>query len=292
MRKDMIKVLTERPRTGNGYGSDLPQSKKARKAKKYYMDEDGNDLRSTKQAMSMYGKNFSDLLNPLKRFLNSSVGRKWDDVYSKICENMKPNSIQGKHLLLHVNGYVEKLVAEDERTGRINSYSAYRFSELRRDELYVDKEGILCKYNGINKYGHRGYVYDAIYKSSMLRTETGEYKTFISHVKSILNKDWEDAYDYLSKLIFDTRVGGEFYVTKDLLFKALFGSSEVITSYHDSFFCYVSGGRLKMVQGHDKIKTRHKNNKIRAAEKKQSFEEEQKRMAELKRVRLEVQQLV
>jgi hypothetical protein len=59
---------------------------------------------------TVYGwdrKEFSDLLGPLKRFLHSCIGRKWDDVWSDICANLSTNTVD-QHLRGHALSEVEQ----------------------------------------------------------------------------------------------------------------------------------------------------------------------------------------
>ena len=108
MRKDMYRVVTERTRVGGGYY-------KARvhpKSYKTFEDEDGFDdcIPANKEGMKKYHrdrKEFSDLIGPLRGFLNKQVGRPWDDVYSEICQNLPSNGINARHILMHVSWEVE-----------------------------------------------------------------------------------------------------------------------------------------------------------------------------------------
>lgn len=72
-------------------------------------------------------KNLNENLRPLYQFLDKSVGRRWDDVYSEICTNINPNKAIDFHVLQHVGWYVA-----------LNEHDRYR-------DLYVDENGILCK---------------------------------------------------------------------------------------------------------------------------------------------------
>ena len=100
MRDDMMKVLTERPRGGSwlGYDGGLRRSGRLRpeEAPLY-------------EAMSMHRgeKSFSDHLGPLRRFLASSCGRPWDDVYSEICAGLGARGTLQRHLLQHLRWMVE-----------------------------------------------------------------------------------------------------------------------------------------------------------------------------------------
>lgn len=51
-----------------------------------------------KHKVNGYGKEFSDLLGPLRRFLLSRVGQPWDKVWSEICQVLKGNGVQAQNL--------------------------------------------------------------------------------------------------------------------------------------------------------------------------------------------------
>ena len=104
MRSDMQKVLTERPRRKGRYRDDS------------YVSRDPEDWGPGKESMSWhrYGrdKDFSDHLGPVRRFLESNIGRPWNKIWSEVCEHAKLNSVQGRHLRQHVWDYVEHNVVE------------------------------------------------------------------------------------------------------------------------------------------------------------------------------------
>ena len=89
-------------------------------------------------------KEFTDNLNPLKRYLGRQVGRPWNKVYSEICENLSVRSTVQQHLRDHLYECMElrAVLAEDGRI--LNSESHH---ELCRGELYVHPvNGLLCRY--------------------------------------------------------------------------------------------------------------------------------------------------
>ncbi|MEH1785751.1 MAG: hypothetical protein V7K67_28555 [Nostoc sp.] len=92
-------------------------------------------------------KHLSDHLGPLRRFLRSQVGQPWNDVYSKLCQRLDPNTMAGKHVIDHVWGYVERYVEIIDGGFYSKPYRGYR-SQLdtnHRDRFYIHPEtGILC----------------------------------------------------------------------------------------------------------------------------------------------------
>jgi hypothetical protein len=53
-------------------------------------------------------KGLTDLLGPLKRWLQAQVGRPWNDVYSEACAVIKPDSIIRAHIKTHLLEFVER----------------------------------------------------------------------------------------------------------------------------------------------------------------------------------------
>ena len=51
-------------------------------------------------------KHFNEHLAPLRRFLESNVGRPWNKVYSEICQYVDRGNVVQKHILTHLFEYV------------------------------------------------------------------------------------------------------------------------------------------------------------------------------------------
>lgn len=108
MRSDMSKVVTERPRRGSG----LPSMKTALRinAKDYEADDHG----PTRAPMSMLrqgrmgGKQFSDLIGPLRRYLRKQIGRPWNKVHAELAKHLDRRSMTGLHIWQHVDSEVER----------------------------------------------------------------------------------------------------------------------------------------------------------------------------------------
>ncbi len=99
MRPDMHKVVIERPRHGRSWAESRPRSKPP--------FEDSPRFESIK-ARHTRRKWFSDLLGPLKRWLQSQVGRPWNDAYSEACAVIKPDSPIRAHVKTHLLEFVER----------------------------------------------------------------------------------------------------------------------------------------------------------------------------------------
>lgn len=98
-------------------------------------DEDG-DARADRRNFEPKwgeGRSFHDKLGPLKRWINSRVGRKWNDVFSEITSKFDTRTVPVRHIVYgHLLNYIDG-VSEKER------FSSYR------GEFYIDDGGILRK---------------------------------------------------------------------------------------------------------------------------------------------------
>src|SRR5688572_12164704 len=104
MRKDMSKVIVERPRSGRA-AAGLRRGRTRALA-----DDDGEPIR-VKGAREPIGreqktKQLNETLNPLKRYLASNVGRAWNKVFSEISEHLKPTSTVQQHVRDHLEDFV------------------------------------------------------------------------------------------------------------------------------------------------------------------------------------------
>jgi hypothetical protein len=107
MREDMGKVLVERPRVKSCRYRPGPAKGYRKSVDRCYAD-DGSPPRR-EGIKTRYGSNrkyFNEHLGPLRRFLNSNVGRPWDKVYSEICKHVDRGNVVQKHILTHLFDYV------------------------------------------------------------------------------------------------------------------------------------------------------------------------------------------
>ncbi|HEX3678586.1 MAG TPA: hypothetical protein VHU90_02595 [Galbitalea sp.] len=107
MRKDMAKVVTERPRRGHAN----PSAKWGRRlAKDEYALDDHGASRAPVSRHRQYGwnaKEFSDSLGPLRGYLRKQIGRPWDKVWSEIATTLDSRSLTGRHIFDHIRWEVE-----------------------------------------------------------------------------------------------------------------------------------------------------------------------------------------
>lgn len=132
----MRKVVTERPRRNPWH------NKQARRAS--LPDELLPKFEGIRRAHQSW-KWSRYLLGPLRRWLQSNVGRPWNDVYSEACQVIKPDSVIGAHVMTHLLRFVERNAFMHE--GRICVHSTLlrgpvplTKSRSRRDLFYVHPE--------------------------------------------------------------------------------------------------------------------------------------------------------
>lgn len=106
MRKDMSKVIVERPRMGRKAAGLRPGRTRA------VEDDDGEPLRAGRGGRApqrekpLKTKRLNENLNPLRRFLQSAAGRPWNKVYAEISEHLKPTSTVQQHVRDHLEDFV------------------------------------------------------------------------------------------------------------------------------------------------------------------------------------------
>jgi hypothetical protein len=96
MRDDMAKVVTERPRRGHKNASRKTSGPRIRRFDPE-QDYDG-PARHPVARGRQYGyeaKEFSDLINPLKRFLRACIGKPWSKVHSELSRKLDRRSVAG-----------------------------------------------------------------------------------------------------------------------------------------------------------------------------------------------------
>lgn len=105
MRKDMSKVIVERPRATNGDGY-----KQGKRTQGYQHDPESAPAKEPLRARNARSKTLNENLRPLIRFLRAQVGRPWDKVKSEMAEHIRLTNAVQKHVLDHVRRYVEENV--------------------------------------------------------------------------------------------------------------------------------------------------------------------------------------
>lgn len=133
MRADMSKVIVERPRLRSGA---WPKPKGARRRLQRFGEDGPPGREGIKKCWGWGTKQFNEHLGPLRRYLDTQVGRPWDTVFSEICAHINRNSAVQDHVRDHVDDYVVTTVVLIEGvpcfgSGReygrpLRSYRSYR----------------------------------------------------------------------------------------------------------------------------------------------------------------------
>lgn len=143
-------ILIERPRGGMRRSSRrLPGVKRRLERLTREAAEDGllNPYRIKVRNRTKY---LSDHLGPMRRLLRSQLGQPWDQVYSKICREVKGNTMAGQHVLGHLWAYVCTAVemvdgVPHARGGAVWHSPFQPLGGWRYDDFYVHPEtGLLC----------------------------------------------------------------------------------------------------------------------------------------------------
>jgi len=105
MRADMAKVIVERPRLKQGYRK-TPKGYK--KQNRRMIERDGGTpiREGIKRPYGWATKTLNEHLGPLRRYLDSQVGRPWNKVFEEICERIDRNNPVQDHVRDHVQQYV------------------------------------------------------------------------------------------------------------------------------------------------------------------------------------------
>lgn len=155
MRKDFKKVLCEEPRR-KGWGSNGKSLNKLKGSNKRFQNDTKGEYEdwTLPQKETMFGKRrrgtkeFGEHLQPLVRFLRSSVGRKWDVVFSEIRQNCPNDNAVNAHVYQHLWGYVERHAQfVDGKAYYVRHWSRYGLSPIedsgRDNTFFIDQDGIL-----------------------------------------------------------------------------------------------------------------------------------------------------
>ena len=143
----LSEITIERPR--GGMRRSLRKMKGVRKRLNRLTQEAAEDGLLSPYLIKPYEKSkwLSDHLGPLRRFLRSHLGQPWNDVYSKLCRQLKTNTMAGQHVLSHVWDYVERHVEIVDGVPYCKARNGYRcqLDTFYREQFYVHPDtGLLC----------------------------------------------------------------------------------------------------------------------------------------------------
>lgn len=142
MRDDFAKLLVERPRLGG---------KMERKGRTRHHSE----LPKQEGIKKRYGyntKNLNENLSPLRRFIETQVGRPWDKVYSEIRLHIKPGNTVQEHILQHLYDFIHVKVSKVPVSAKFPCGLAYHnhrwgggIRTVRDGDIYVDPDDNIIK---------------------------------------------------------------------------------------------------------------------------------------------------
>lgn len=279
MREDMSKVLVERPRVG-GCGkrnarNNRHQTRQICKDIPFEEDLDTPDFRGMKRVHTSKPNSFDDKkelnenLRPLRRFLDSKIGQKWDDVYSEIMSGINLNNAVQYHVWQHLiqggevqtktymegstvmaagvigpeemtTSYGREEFYVDPRDGTLRKTSRkkhnhYRRLERSKNDSYCDPKNPLTQYHKVKNVWYE-------FKLRAATAEETKQKSFGENVHGFKDetKRWEWKWRPLSdnkfvNQIIENRegVGGYHYYNHDKLWwvcEELFGGAYLPTA--------------------------------------------------------------
>lgn len=158
MRSDLNKLLCEHERYGSKRGY-----KEVRRDRSFDLyDEDGpignREGMRWRYKFHWNEKEFGENLNPLYGIIRKNAGRKWDDIYSELCQVFDTRSVINRHILIHLDRMVEitnVFVGDDGELWVRNNYSGSRHLKDDGVEYYVDpRDGILYRNPEYRSWGY------------------------------------------------------------------------------------------------------------------------------------------
>lgn len=137
MRKDMYKVIVERPRSWKGH---YEQAARLR-------DDHGGPARLGMRAGYGY-RALNENLAPLRRYLLAQVGRPWDKVFSEICEGIDRRNTVQQHIHQHIDDFIATRVSirDGELIDLRDRDRAPKIGGIRQ-QLFVDPRTGLIRIN-------------------------------------------------------------------------------------------------------------------------------------------------
>lgn len=130
MRRDMNKLLCERPRGG--------WRLKTKRGHGRRFDWDSAPKRGPMPGRVRRSKWLNENLQPLRRFLLSKLGRSWDRVYAEIRADLKVSRAIDLHILQHLDHMVHTQVRIVDRVVEVMDHGSWRpIRATRWDDLYV-----------------------------------------------------------------------------------------------------------------------------------------------------------
>lgn len=153
MRKDFAKVVVERPRSKYISKGEKKRDKRIF-ADVYDVPPGGKEGIRRPHRRNRF--EFNDHVQPLRRYIESQVGRPWNDVYSEICKIFPAGGTLQEHIRGHVFDFIliKTWVGED---GKIYSNGRGSPERVGGGDTYVDPHtGIIQKMaDDVSRKKHR-----------------------------------------------------------------------------------------------------------------------------------------
>jgi hypothetical protein len=146
LRKDMAKVIVERPRRHGGETFRSRRNELKAQLNSAIRADDFDNIYSREshaywasRGLGYDRKELNENLNPLRRYLRAQVGRDWDTVFSEMCDVMDVRNACQFHIWQHARDYVEHrtFIGDDGKVWYADDYCGF-FS--RRNEKGVDQD--------------------------------------------------------------------------------------------------------------------------------------------------------
>lgn len=147
MRKDMGKIITEKPRRGSSERNAKTGMSIHWKGHDADYDFDKKSSSSRFRQHGYNAKEFTDVLGPLYRFLDKQVGRPWNKVWAELCEVLDKRKLTHAHVFTHIDSYVERDVYKGvDGLWHTRPYGGLVGGGYSRYQLFVNpKTGLICR---------------------------------------------------------------------------------------------------------------------------------------------------
>lgn len=248
MREDIAKVLVERARKG-GVGNresrrNRHETRQACKDVAFNDEIETDNFRGMKRVHTAKKNSYDNLkelnenLKPLRRFLKSKIGCKWDDVYKEIMSGLNLNNAVQYHVWQHLIGFGEVETKTYMENGIVMASGvlgprSMTDSPYGGDEFYVDpRDGTLRCTKKISSPRNRNknrtdsyrdpknpmlqyHKVDGVWYEFKFRKATAEeksHKSFGHYGPQSYNektKKWENSWVYKNQDKFVDQIAGE-----------------------------------------------------------------------------------
>lgn len=153
MRPDMQHLLVERGHSGRSWSFKRPKGWRTRCRFRTEEDDQGESFLAPR-----YRPSFSENLRPLRRYLDTQVGRPWDKVYAEIRSHVDADNAVQFHILQHL---YDKLAVRMHRDGDGVLWYHARWGGLDRIDGRWGPDLYVCPDTGLIRHVKRRRVQTA-----------------------------------------------------------------------------------------------------------------------------------